>query len=858
MKRACSMLLYFLLLLCLLILPACKPDSIPRAASSEAHTWQAPPVLAMVFTSAGFTPPDYAWSVVPSFVLYADGRIIVAQERYEASSTTRLMYEGHLEASEVCGLLNQIAADGFLTLKQSEYVQPGVTDQGTTQITVNAWQPNAISAYGLGFALYQKDSGMQIPTALKATAERLVNYLPAHTQSYQPERLAVRLYPTDSQVAAPLWPLAQPTLTELMTKVNGETNVALVEGQTARDIYGQFAGRFSMTYSENGKTYAVTIRPVFPYEEWSPDQQGWSPSPKFAAEPTTTLTCSADVTIAEPPTSATAVPTTIPTTAGNLPEALLKQVAEFGRRDSPGQLNYPGGLAMLSQDELLVGDAGNQRFQVFSLDGKFLRKIPLPDSKGWIADFQRMADGSLYVLDFYNVLQVMTPDGRVISTFSGWPKGEDDFSTHLAVGPDRTIYLAETRGKRVVILNADGTLREIWNGPEGKLFDNIMSLATDPQGNLYVASDDQNRVVKRDPQGGIQEFALEAPRTVLPLPDESFYTLGDGGVTYHDASGKSIQHWEVEGAWFPRYLAQAMDGSIFVMDEDSLNKGDVIRRYSQDGKLLNQFGSTADEPGQFGAHLDFVPSAQGDIWLMETDNGLGDTRIPTRLVHISAVDEHLNTFETLANQPFTCNRYTLEAGPEQSVFLADPCSSTITQISPDGKALRHWGKKGTGPGEFNLIRSVHVTPDDQSLLIVDEGNRRVLQFGLDGTLQHEWQADALGVRQPIDAVRDPAGNLYILDAATQEVIVRSANDQVHKWRVPDPYESVNTIAVDPARGKVYVGSTDISLYVYDLEGNLLGSKGVGGSRGVIVKLDPAGRVYVSTGYDRIELLEPTP
>jgi hypothetical protein len=254
----------------------------------------------MVFTSAGFTPPNYAWSVVPSFLLYADGRVIVTEERRQAGDTSRIISESRLDLAEVCSLLYQIASDGFLTLKQSDYSEPQVTDQGTTQITVHAWQPNTISAYGLEFALYQKANGGQLPPALRATAERLMNYLPANARPYQPDRLAVRLYTSTFQVAAPLWPLSQPTLAELMTKVKGESNVVLVEGQTAQAIYDQLAGSFSKIYSENDKTYDLTVRPLFPYEVWSPDQQGWSPPSVFATEPQSTLTCAPDMVRTNP------------------------------------------------------------------------------------------------------------------------------------------------------------------------------------------------------------------------------------------------------------------------------------------------------------------------------------------------------------------------------------------------------------------------------------------------------------------------------------------------------------------------------------------------------------------------------
>lgn len=316
MKRAHFNLGCIFVLACLLVLSACKPDPIlPAAAPTTAptaipatpqptippvkpsatpdtHTWQASPVLLEMFTSAGFTTPEYAWSVVPSLVVYADGRVIVARDHYQADSTTRSIDEARLEASEVCRLLNQIAADGFLTLQQSDYIRPQVTDHGVTYITVNAWESNTISAYALGLALNQKDSGGQVPAALRATAERLINYLPPNTQPYQPDRLAIRLAPLDAPQAASSWPLTQPTLTELMAQAKNSAGVVLVEGKTAQEIYSQFAGSFTNAYSENGKIYGVTIRPVFPYEKWAPDQQGWSAVPTFATEPTTTLTCS--------------------------------------------------------------------------------------------------------------------------------------------------------------------------------------------------------------------------------------------------------------------------------------------------------------------------------------------------------------------------------------------------------------------------------------------------------------------------------------------------------------------------------------------------------------------------------------
>lgn len=859
MKRTHSRLICLLLLWWLLVLPSCKPNPIPHAASSEDQTWQAPPMLAMMFTGGGFTSSDSAWSTVPSFVLYADGRVIVTRQQREGNDITRQMVEARLSTAEVCNLLYQIADDGFLVMDSSEYVEPDATDQSTTWIVVNAWQRNVISAYGLLGRLYRNKDVEGLPAALKSTAERLLDYEPPDAQPYQVERLAIQIWPREADSAAPLWPLTQPMLAALANEVNAKSKVGLVEGQAAHDIYEQFSGSYSGIFIEDGKTYQVIIRPLLPLEEWAGDEQkGWPP-PDFPYEPRTTIACSPDMAKAE-----TAIPVTSPTptriSLETLPQAPLQHIVDLGRRDSPGQLDSPAGLAILPQDEVLVGDARNRRFQVFSVEGEFQREIPLPDPEIWIEDFQRMADGSLYILEFGNAVKIMSPDGLITATLSGWPQ-ERNWPDDLVVSPDRTIHLAESGGKQVVILNADGILREIWKGPDEKPFDDIMSIAADTQGNLYVASRRQNRIVKRDPQGNLQEFALKAPRTVMPLPDESFYTLSDASVTYYDAGGQFIRQWAIEGLEFPQYLARATDGSIFVMGDYFREQGNVIQRYSEDGQLLNTFGNVTAEPGQFRSHFDYAPTDQGDVWIMEMKRERDDLNTPTQLVHISAHDEPFNTFETLGHAPFTCDRYALATGPEQSVFVADPCASSIAQVNSAGKVLQRWGEKGIGSGQFNLIRSLDLMPDGQALLVVDEGNRRILQFSLDGTLQQEWEAVALAVQQPVDVARDPAGIFYLLDDATQEVIIHTGTGAVRRWRVPvrpDQHEEVNTIAFDPVHSRIYVGDTHSNLYVYDREGNLLGRKGIYGGSGVIVKLDPVGRVYASSGYDRISLFEPLP
>jgi hypothetical protein len=256
--------------------------------SIEPHTWQAQPVLISLFTATNNTRrADYEWSKLPDLVLYADGRIILTRD-----DAKRIIYEAHLQPTEVCSLLQQIAGDGFLNMQPGDYDAIKGSDFDTIWINIDAWQSNKISSYGLDSILRDNSQALFVSPALKATYLRLRDYTPANLQEFHPEKLVVSILSLGQQETASDWPLQKPTLANLISREqNYLTGVILDKGE-AIDVYRLFSGNIYNMYNENGKSYRITIRPLLPFEIWEADRK-WTLPPKFQPAPTTELKCPA-------------------------------------------------------------------------------------------------------------------------------------------------------------------------------------------------------------------------------------------------------------------------------------------------------------------------------------------------------------------------------------------------------------------------------------------------------------------------------------------------------------------------------------------------------------------------------------
>ena len=186
---------------------------------------------------------------------------------------------------------------------------------------------------------------------------------------------------------------------------------------------------------------------------------------------------------------------------------------------------------------------------------------------------------------------------------------------------------------------------------------------------------------------------------------------------------------------------------------------------------------------------------------------------------------------------------------EDKIFVTDEALRRVVIFSKDGKYLDSFGRKGSGPKEFNKPRGIFVY--DGVIYVADKGNDRVQVFGPNGvymgSIGVEGVEDTL-LEDPTDVAVDHNGLIYAVDSDNRKVKVFDHTGKLIKTiaETIDPY----SIALD--RDGVHISdAAKYNINKYDFNGKRLfvfGSQGTGRAQfkslgGITV--DKEGKVYVA-------------
>jgi DNA-binding beta-propeller fold protein YncE len=171
---------------------------------------------------------------------------------------------------------------------------------------------------------------------------------------------------------------------------------------------------------------------------------------------------------------------------------------------APGSLNSPRGLAVSPDGDVYVADLANSRVSVYGKDGAFkfvFGKLGAEPGKAKEGQFNEPSglavgpDGSVYVADTWNQrIQKFDAKGKYLAEI------DDGFYSPRNVAVDKAgnIYVADTGHSQVKVLDPSGHEIKVLGGPGGGggEFKEVFGIAVNSMGEIFVADPGNRRVEK--------------------------------------------------------------------------------------------------------------------------------------------------------------------------------------------------------------------------------------------------------------------------------------------------------------------------------------------------------------------------
>jgi DNA-binding beta-propeller fold protein YncE len=257
---------------------------------------------------------------------------------------------------------------------------------------------------------------------------------------------------------------------------------------------------------------------------------------------------------------------------------------------------------------------------------------------------------------------------------------------------------------------------------------------------------------------------------------------------------------------FPQLSPAIVLGAASAVATDS--KGNIlafhrgehpILIFDSHGKVLRSFGD-----GLFTSAHGLRVDADDNIWVTDNANHTvikfsHDGLVLMTLGERNVAGEDATHFNKPADIAFAANG---------DFYIADGYgNSRVVKFNKAGEFLLAWGKKGTGPGEFNLPHAVQVDAGGR-VYVGDRENNRIQVCDANGKFLRQFQGFA-----PFGLFITPDQDLFIADGRANKVLKLTLEGKV--------LTSWGTTGAEPGNFRLAHGLTvasDGAVYVTEITG----------------------------------------
>lgn len=260
--------------------------------------------------------------------------------------------------------------------------------------------------------------------------------------------------------------------------------------------------------------------------------------------------------------------------------AAISTIGFKGKADA--QFDFPDEVSFDISGNLFVFDRGNNRFQVFSPDGSFLKSIAITGSGArFYADVAFDSQQNIYFI-IGSQIWVYTQTAQLVRKIGivgqSGADGLFDFPHGIFIDKNDQLYVADTQNKRVQILTKEGTfIRKIGdlNSPIG--------VVVDGDGKVYISDSGTSDIRVYDNAGGFVRL-----------------------IGSHDGDEGKMSR--------PYGLALDNTGKLYVADEGK----HAIMVFTTEGEFLAEFGSYGLNEGEFISPRSVAVDGEGNVFVADS------------------------------------------------------------------------------------------------------------------------------------------------------------------------------------------------------------------------------------------------